>query len=170
MSYKAMMSAFSSLRPFLSFFYYSLYLTLTASCPFLASVSTPSSPYSPHRLVCTFFTHAHFASHAHLTTYTHYNISIDYHIDMQALRLIALLSFVFAQALATSLEESHLHSENNITRRGPGGWNNVQYPTGAHKSSIPVHNGRLELFAMAKKGIDKKKLKRAVFVIHGQVC
>ena len=45
----------------------------------------------------------------------------------------------------------------------------MTYPAGAHKESIPVQGGNLELFAMSKKGLDKTKLKRAVFVIHGQV-
>ena len=45
----------------------------------------------------------------------------------------------------------------------------MQYPSGAVESSIPVKNGELELFAMSKGGLDKTKLKRVVFVIHGEV-
>jgi len=88
---------------------------------------------------------------------------------MHAIRLVALLSALLVPAFASSLEDSHLHRVGNHTKRGPGGWNTVTYPAGAHKESIPVQGGNLELFAMSKKGLDKTKLKRAVFVIHGQV-
>lgn len=92
---------------------------------------------------------------------------------MHLLYLVTLVCTLAAPILASS---SSFYASNNLRRivsnqhkRGPGGWNSVQYPKGAYQSHIPVQNGRLNLFAMAKKGQDKKKMKRIVFVIHGQV-
>lgn len=91
---------------------------------------------------------------------------------MHLFQLVTLVcTTIAAPILASSFDATnHFHrAVSHQHKRGPGGWNSVQYPTGAYESDIPVQNGRLSLFAMAKKGQDKKKMKRIVFVIHGEV-
>jgi len=96
------------------------------------------------------------------------------------MRLSLSLSHLAALSLAlllpgTTASSSSYDSPLNrlpirhVEKRGPGGWNSVMYPAGAVESGIPIQGGKLELFAMAKKGINKAKLKRIVFVVHGEV-
>lgn len=99
---------------------------------------------------------------------------------MQFLRLSPLLLLVAAAALSCSYALSEgqsepllrrlkvLHHREALVARGKNGWSSVQYPKGAVEADIPVRGGSLRLFAMSKKGLDHSKIKRAVFVIHGQ--
>jgi hypothetical protein len=84
---------------------------------------------------------------------------------------LSLLVFLLAVSslLISALPQGNLFDTTNLLGRGLGGWNQVQYPQGSTKSSIPVRGGDFELFALAKDGITKANLKRIVFVLHGKV-